>query len=282
MRHHDDEWLQQKIDEDIIAMADKRECELQAKPFYDTLDLSEEKQKELRAKLLKEMEHRDADWENILRDAPEELPIQETSADPAHTEHVVRRRFRWRPVFAAAAVLVLCLGLSMVGTGSKVYVPEIFQSERGNEETLLIDNSETFERIYDEEKVYVEIENQLGVIPIRFGFKPQGMFLSKYDIRLEEMEVLISYYCKERHILVYISKDYGDSSISNHVDGDKQDTIKIETNGIEVPVCEYISSDGEKYYEASFEYLNTYYSINAMIEKEDFKKLVENIIIKNV
>ena len=35
-------------------------------------------------------------------------------------------------------------------------------------------------------------------------------------------------------------------------------------------------------FKSSFEYLNTYYSIDAMMRQEEFKKILENICIKNV
>lgn len=285
MRHHDDEWLQQKIEEDIIAIADKREQELKMKSFYPKLDLSEEKQQELREKILKEMDRHDVNWADILGDEPEAVstadPGQITSAIEVPMETVVHRRFRWRPVFVAAAVLVLCLGLGMVGTGSKVYVPEIFRSQSGDEETLKIENTDSNFREYNEEDVCVEIEEKIGAIPPRLMYRPKGMLVAEYNIQEAYGDALVRYTYDKRNIYVYVSKDWKRSSISNQVDGLKKDIIMIVTCGLDVPIYEYQDEQGNNYYEASFEYLNTYYSIKGMIDIEEFKKILENIAIKN-
>lgn len=285
MRHHDDEWLQQKIDEDILAIADMREQELESKSFYPKLDLSEDKEQELRAKLLEEMDRHDVNWADILGDEPDDVPTadpaQITSADEVPAETTVHRRFRWRPVFVAAAVLVLCLGLGMVGTGSKVYVPEIFRSERGNEEILLVENSEITVREYNEEDVCAEIEEKIGAIPPRLMYKPKGMSLVDYSILEIEAEAIVQYEYNNKSIHIYISKAWNESSLNNNVDGITKSMIEILTCGIEIPVCEYLDPYNNSFYEASFEYLNTYYSIKGMIGLEEFCKIVENILIKN-
>ena len=49
-----------------------------------------------------------------------------------------------------------------------------------------------------------------------------------------------------------------------------------------IPVYQYRDSDGNMYFQTSFEYLNTYYSISGMLDEQEFKMVLENIIIKNV
>ena len=51
---------------------------------------------------------------------------------------------------------------------------------------------------------------------------------------------------------------------------------------MEIPVYQYEDSEKNQYYQVSFEYLNTYYSISGMLEQDEFEKVLENIIIKNV
>lgn len=266
MRRHDEEWLKQKIEEDWLAMADERERELMESEDYQHIDLSEEKIRELRARIIKERELREEE-----RLHPKEQERYST----------VRRRLRLRPVLIAAAVLVLCLGTGLVSTGSRVYIPEIFERETGNEETLKINNTEAVAREYNEEEVCQEIEEKIGVIPTRLIYKPQGMSMIQYDVRIEEAEAILWYQYKEEFFYVYISKDWKESSISNHVDGEKKDTIIIASCGLDVPVYEYIDLEERTYYEASFQYLNTYYSIKGMIDKDEFIKILENILIKN-
>ena len=51
---------------------------------------------------------------------------------------------------------------------------------------------------------------------------------------------------------------------------------------MDVPVFQYEDSEKNTYYQVSFEYLNTYYSISGLMDEKEFKQILENIIIKNV
>ena len=90
------------------------------------------------------------------------------------------------------------------------------------------------------------------------------------------------YVCGIKQIHVYISKDYDESSITFKMDGELKDTVQLEAMSMNVPIYEYEDSNDNVYIQASFEYLNTYYSISGMLDEEEFKKILENIYIKNV
>ena len=180
-------------------------------------------------------------------------------------------------------VSILALGVGMVGSGKKVYLPVVSQREDGAESTTKVNNSEEgIAREYDEEEVCQEIENQLGVVPVRFGYQPQGMQLQEYWIKKDDKEATLQYVYNDKQIYVYISKDSTESSINFKIDGEEEKTIQIESMSMTIPVYQYRDSDGNMYFQTSFEYLNTYYSISAMLEENEFIKIIENIIIKNV
>ena len=185
-------------------------------------------------------------------------------------------------VAALAATLVLCVGAGVISSGNKVYVPEIFQREVGDDTTTKINNADAVASQYDEEDICQEIEDKLGALPVRFGFRPEGMELIDYWIKLDTNEAVLRYEIEEKELQIYISKDFRDTSISYHTDGEKIDTLVIESLGLEIPVFEYLDSDKNAYFEADFKYLNTYYSIGGMVNQEEYIKILENIWIKNV
>ena len=93
-----------------------------------------------------------------------EIHATETSAASDHTKTVRRPRIRLRAALAAALVAILALGVGMVGSGKKVYLPVVSQKENGDESTIIVDNNEgNVYGGYDEEEVCQEIEDQLGV-----------------------------------------------------------------------------------------------------------------------
>lgn len=321
MNHDSEKWLDDRISEDVDRMADKRIKELmeseELKDIEATMDqlqsirkrlglvdAEDEHDMEIAGELTPEVpahshvkaaseeattsEAAAAKAEGAPSDAEGndagnvvEIRATETSTASNHTKTARRPRIRLHAALAAALVAILALGVGMVGSGKKVYLPVVSQKENGDESTTIVDNNE--ENIYggyDEEEVCQEIEDQLGVLPVRFGYRPKKMTLEKYRIT-EEKEVVLKYICESGTIHVYISKDYNESSINFKMDGDLKDTVHAEAMSMEIPVYQYEDSKGNVYMQSSFEYLNTYYSIDVMMDQEEFEKILENIIIKN-
>ncbi len=252
-RKHDmEEWLMDRIDEDLMAMADERERLLME---------SEE---------LQDIEVPPDMLERIYR----ELDRQNSVAR--------RGRIRRRMIAAMAAAAVLCVGTGLIGYGNRVYEPEIIEVEVGNDTTTKVNNSEAEIREYDEEKVCQEIQEKLGVVPVKLGYQPKGMHLVDYWIKDETGETIVEYKVGESTVHVYISKDQSNSSINYQTDREKLDTLVIDSNGLEIEVFEYKNLEEKVYYLSSFKYLNTFYLIDGMIEYDEFIKILENIAIKNV
>ncbi len=252
-RGHDemDQWLQDRIDEDLMAMTDERE------------------------KLLMESE----ELQNI------EMPMERLQ--DIHREIEKRRlagkklRVRRRVAAAVAAIAVACVGMGLVGSGTKLYIPEVIEQEIGNDISTKVDNSETKEREYDEEEICQEITETLGVMPVRFGYRPDGIYLAEYWIKKDEKSALMNYKVGEKHLYIFISKDYKDSSINSRIDGNDLNPVHVESCNIETNIMEFEDSHSQTYYSVSFEYLNTYYTIIGGTDKEEFIKILENILIKN-
>lgn len=255
MRQKKDEWLRQRIEEDLQALADEREKLLMELDELQNIDMPEEKLEEI---------HQKIETGNGIRTG---------------------RRIRFRASLAAAAVLVLVVGMGIISAGNRLYVPEVFQRSRGKDTTTKVNNADAvvsqYGNEYGEEEVCEEIEDKLGVIPPRLVYKPKGMVLTEYQLNIEEKDVIMKYEYDGNHIYIYISKDYNDSTINLHMDGEILDSVVVETCGIEVPVCKYQTPEKNDYFEASFEYLNAYYAIYGIISFDEFEKIIENIVINN-
>ena len=321
MNHDSEKWLDDRISEDVDRMADKRIKELmeseELKDIEATMDqlqsirkrlglvdAEDEHDMEIARELTPEVpahshvkaaseesttsEAAAAKAEDVASDAEGndegnvvEIRATETSTASNHTKTARRPRIRLRAALAAALVAILALGVGMVGSGKKVYLPVVSQREDGDESTTVVDNNEgNVDRQYNEEEVCQEIEDKLGVLPIRFGYRPKELVLQEYWIK-DDQDAILRYAYGTKRLHVYISKDYDESSINFKMDGALKDSVQVEAMFIEVPVYEYKDSKGNVYMQSSFEYLNTYYSIDAMMDLEEFEKILENIIIKN-
>lgn len=321
MNHDSEKWLDDRISEDVDRMADKRIKELmeseELKDIEATMDqlqsirkrlglvdAEDEHDMEIARELTPEVpahshvkaaseesttsEAAAAKAEGAPSDADGndagnvvEIRATETSTASNHTKTAHRPRIRLRAALAAALVAILALGVGMVGSGKKVYLPVVSQREDGDESTTVVDNNEgNVDSGYDEEEVCQEIENQLGVLPVRFGYRPKDMILQEFQIQ-DDQDIILRYACGNKKIYVYISKNYDKSSITFKMDGTLKNTVQAEAMLMEIPIYEYNDSIGNTYYQSSFEYLNTYYSFSGMLDEEDFRKILENIWIKN-
>ena len=268
MNHDSEKWLDDRISEDVDRMADKRIKELMESEELKDIEATMDQLQSIRKRLGLVDAEDEHDMEiareltpevpahSHVKVAPEESTTSEAAAAKAegapsdaegndagnvveiratetstasnHTKTVRRPRIRLRAALAAALVAILALGVGMVGSGKKVYLPVVSQREDGDESTTKVNNSEEgIERSYSEEEVCQDIENQLGVLPVRFGYRPKEMTLEKYRIT-EEKEVVLKYICESGTIHVYISKDYNESSIHFKMDGDIRDTVQAE------------------------------------------------------
>lgn len=248
-----DEWLRDRIDEDLTAMADEREKFLMESEALQDIEMPMER----------------------LQDIHREIEARK------HKTGMVR--IRRRMIIAAAAAMSTFAVWGMVGTGNRLYKPVIMERQVGEDEfTIKVNNTEDYkESEYDEEEICQEIEEKLGVLPVRFAYRSEGMYLSEYWIKEDERSAFLNYGIEENKLYVYISKDFKGSNIYEQPDGIKVDTIEVVSNGINVEILEYQDINKEIYYMTSFDYLNTYYSFVGMVNEEEFIKILENIAIKN-
>ena len=122
MQREMDEWLEQKIDEDLDAWAEER------------------------MKMLMESEE--------LQD----IHMPGDSLEKLHQKINARKkkllgRKRIHMLVAAAAVMTALLGVGLVGSGKKVYEPKVTQNARGDEVTTKVNNADLTASQYDEEVV---------------------------------------------------------------------------------------------------------------------------------
>lgn len=251
MKRGKDDWLDQKITEELLAMADEREKELMEMEELQGIEMPIEKFADIKKEALR------------------------------RRRELRRKRLRPRIAVASAAVLVLMLGVGAVG--NRVYEPRIIEREQGDETTTKINNTEdAVASAYDEEEVCQEIEEKLGIIALRLGYEPQGMQLFEYWIDVETGEAVVKY--KEPtndELQIYISKNLREATVNFEMDGIERETVEVFAARQKVLVYEYVNPDGQKCFQSEFEMFDTYYCITGMIDLEEYKQMLENLVIKN-
>lgn len=190
-----------------------------------------------------------------------------------------RRKKRKYWVVSLAAVLVIVLGVGVNSVGSKSYWKNVWQAVRGEPvngidvEDMEKQNTEDV----DEIAVYREIKEKLNIQPVRMFYKPNGMKLSDYKIYEEMLMVRLVYKYQDEIIRYILYVNDADSSW-----GEKEEDIKVEeyqifVNEIGISVEEYqVPNNLINRQVANFEYQGVHYQLTGVIEKSEFKKILEN------
>lgn len=250
------------------------------------LSLKEEVDREAQ-EIEKEVESReDLDDIKVSDDMETSLfnKIQEYEYDKRIKKVVHRSKKKRRLFLALAAVLILVCGSVITGTGSKSYWKVLWDRVMGEDNLSYIDveemDSQETEDL-DEVRIYKEITDKLGIVPLGLTYLPENMFLTEYEIDETQNKAVLLYKHNGQNIQYSMYMNDTDSSLGQiEIDNiiDEYD-IKLE-NGIIFHVREYLLEESERTrFVAEAEYRDAQYQLIGVIEKEEFEKIIKNIIL---
>lgn len=183
---------------------------------------------------------------------------------------------------ASMTVLIIVASLLAVGCGSeasRAYVQRMWSLVAGGQVNITISGNENNVRIAstEEEKIYKQIKEKLGVFPIVWTYAPDSMVLEEYQIEESTHSCIIFYEINGGPMTVQIyNNDQEDSKVAKF-DGDIIDAVKIETAELEVPIWQIANRKGSKAYVTQFEFMGGYYIITGEIDDEIFTKIIKSI-----
>ena len=209
--------------------------------------------------------------------------IQEYEYDKRVKKAVHRSKKKRRLFLALAAVLILVCGSVITGTGSKSYWKVLMDQIAGGERASHIDveemKSEETED-WNEIQVFNEIRKETGISPVRLGYMPETLYFTGYELDKEQKRAIIFYKYSEQILRYSMYMNDSDSSHGQTEIDELIDSYQIETQNkinINISVYAVVNSD-ENRYVAEFEYMDAQYQITALMEKEEFDKIIENLI----
>lgn len=189
-----------------------------------------------------------------------------------------KKRFRIYAASAAAAVLVLAIG--MTSTGGAERIASVIEQVVGGRKVVKV-NSEEENKVSqneDEQKAYQEIKDTFGVAPVRLVNLAESIKFIQLNLEdsLQIAEILYQY--KEQNIWYIISAGYYDSSFGLDADDEVIDTEKIDVNGNIIELTTYQMNDtNEIKYSAHFTYHKLEYFLLGDVEKKDFEFILKNL-----
>ena len=184
---------------------------------------------------------------------------------------------------AAVAIVVLGIGIfgvSMTSEANRLRVMEILDKTFGTESQTQIDNGTNRQfSDSDEQMASDEIYNQLHVGVPQFYYIPTDMKFESYSIDLNARNAYMIYNYGKEKLILYISTNEQDKSVTNATDdsGELIDTIKMNIKGENIDIDLWNSKeDGINI--VTWKYHNTYYEFGGKISDEEIRKMIEYIL----
>ena len=248
------------------------------------LSLKEEVDREAQD-IEKEVESRDdLDDIKVSEDMETSLfnKIQEYEYDKRVKKAVHRSKKKRRLFLALAAVLILVCGSVITGTGSKSYWKVLWDRVAGDEEANIINvedmvSEETED--WNQIQVFNEIRKETGISPVRLGYMPETLFFTGYELDKEQNLAVIFYNYNDQimQYLMYMNNtdsSYGQTEIDQLVN---EYQIVVNNNVIDIKEYMVLNQENNRYV-AEFEYMDAQYQLTGLMEKEEFDKIIENLI----
>ena len=181
-------------------------------------------------------------------------------------------------------LMIAAVATSVTAVGSKSYLKEIIEKFTEEEEQASVINVEDMDtqasESADETQVYREIEKELGIQVVRMEYKPKTMLLQRYVVDKAQKRAQMFYEYNGAVVVysVYINSE--DSSFGKQETDKIVANFEVDNNQSVIEVKEY---EVEKYeshrFVAEFENYGMHYQLRAVMEKDEFKKILKNLKI---
>ena len=183
---------------------------------------------------------------------------------------------------ASMTVLVIVASLLAVGCGSeasRAYVQRMWSLVVDGQLTIGIDGREDNIRSLttEEEKIYSQIRENIGMAPIMWTYSPDSMVLEEYKISEKSNTCVILYEINGKPMTVQMNRHGQVDSTVTKFDGEIIKTARIESADLEVTIWQLRNWEKGKSYVTQFEFNNGYYTITGEIDDETFTKMIQSI-----
>lgn len=180
-------------------------------------------------------------------------------------------------VAAGIAIFTLRPGIDVMGKRNYTYVSEVRDGEKTD---IVWNNQENYISSGEGklEQAYSRIQEELGMPVIRLNYLPTGMMFSELTVENGHARLDFNYKNNRIYMLeVFYSKNNSDTRFS---DCESNITIFNEWLNKSIPIGENENDEGETEYFSFFGVGNSCYYLQGIMEKEEFKRILENLSIR--
>ena len=252
-------WIEQEIETEAEALEKKTEEAAEEDPELSSLRMPEDSYGDLMKRI-------------------EEKKGKAAFAPRTGTFHIRRRALI---ALGLAAALLAALGLG--ASGERLFAPEVeSQVEDGEYNVTIISGDDVHYVELTEEEAYEEIEERLGILALRLGYKPQGMELGKVIIGEDMGEAQMEFYYKDSILRIYSNKQNENAIFDTQFDGIIINSINAFYYDMKLDILEINRDHDTSFYATQLEQANTYYYITSDIDLDTFEEIVCEVYFKSV
>lgn len=190
---------------------------------------------------------------------------------------------RRRTLIAVALVAVLLVGTGIGVAGERLFEPEVTGEIQDGEYNVRVESGD--ETIYlnlDETEAYEEIEERLGILALRLGYKPQGMEMTNVTIGEKMGEVRMEFGYKNRFLTIYENKQSGNAVFDMQMDGKIIDTVAMFHSEEEIFIQEMSGENFPSLYLVELTRGNAYYYIVSDFKLKEFEEIIQSIFFMDM
>ena len=200
----------------------------------------------------------------------------------AGKKKVKKRKRHWKVYGIVAIVAVLAMMWSMVSIGGTPFFGRVLNDIIGDREMVKVntereDGDKNEVAGNAEEQTYEEIKESLGVDVVRLEGKPDNMSLVHSDIDKALNRVCLIFANENTTLEYQIVVNYQEQSHGYDIEDEKIKEELIKEGGNEIRFTQYKLPDESKENIAEFVYQDVFYTLNSVMDEEDFKKILKNL-----
>ena len=181
-----------------------------------------------------------------------------------------------KPAFVALLVVLIVGGTSVGTSAKKAYDYRMKEEEMGNN-AIVWNNDQYILTGNDKlDKAYKEIENQLGIKPLKMTTVPFDMKFQ--ELKIENGNALLKF--KYNDHIICMTQSKRDVTTSNTVVSDREVYKTIYNVWLEkdVNIAKNKLPEGKTEYSSKISLDGAYYYLSGVMDENDFISLVENLI----
>ncbi|MCI9479778.1 MAG: hypothetical protein HFI21_12360 [Lachnospiraceae bacterium] len=193
-----------------------------------------------------------------------------------------KKSVRFKKALTTAATAAIFISMAGVGaSGARLFVLNVENRERNGKLDIAVSTDDIFYVELTEEEAYERIEEEIGILALRLGSKPNGMELMDVFIDAEMGEALMEFQYDDYILTIYENKQIKDASFNAQLDGKLIETIDTFYLEKSIEIIEVDNNDGVIFYRAQIEYMNAYYLLSSDMKLEQFESVLNGIIFKS-